>query len=233
MLACVALFASLAVWQYHRAQERAARLADYAAARRGPPRKLTGDANVAALPRYAHVAALGYYRGNRQVILIERPRPHGQGIGAEVLTPLSLPDGRLLLVNRGWVRADAEGRTAVNLAPPPGTVRVSGHLADLAHAGLQLNGNGGKPGHWPKRLLYPNWSDLDALYGPGLVHRVLWLSPQAPGGYDRDWEFRPARGPDENYGYMAQWVGLAATVFIVWLVLTVRATRRGRGERKQ
>lgn len=232
MLGGMALFARLALWQYHRGQERAAVAADYAAASRGPARPLP-QAGAAALPRYAYVTARGRYLAQRQVVLIERPRPHGEAIGAEVLTPLRLDDGRLLLVNRGWVPADADGHTQASLAAPAGPVEVSGHLADLSRAGVRLRGPKSMGGSWPRHLLYPDWRDLDALYGPGLIHRVLWLSPQAPGGYARAWDYLPARGPLENYGYMAQWIGLAATVFIVWLALTLRAVRRARGDERR
>ena len=232
MLAVVALFARLALWQYHRAQERTVLLQAYAAARRGRPRALPVS-GVAKLPPYAHVFVRGQYDGRRQIVFIERPQPDGPAIGADVATPLRMPGGRILLVNRGWVPAGPRGHTKAALAPPAGTVRVSGYLADLSRAGVQLEGRESVKGQWPRYLLYPRWKDLDALYGTGLQHRILWLAPNEPGGYDRAWRFRPAHGPDENYGYMAQWIGLAATVFIVWLILTLRALRRSHGESRR
>ena len=229
MLAVVALFGRLALWQYHRAQERTVLLRAYAAARQGAALPLPA-AGVARLPPYAHVFARGQYDGSRQIVLIERPQPAGPAVGADVVTPLRMPGGRILLVNRGWVPAGPQGHTRAALAPPAGTVQVSGYLGDLSRAGVRLGGRSGASGRWPRYLLYPRWKDLDALYGPGLQHRILWLAPSEPGGYDRAWRFRPAHGPDENYGYMAQWIGLAATVFIVWLILTLRALRRSHGE---
>ena len=232
MVAVVALFARLALWQYHRAQERTLLLQSYAAARGGGARQLPAK-GVAGLPPYAHVFARGQYDGRRQIVFIERPQPNGPAVGADVVTPLRLPGGRILLVNRGWVPASPQGHVRVSLAPPAGTVRVTGYLADLSRAGVQLGGRKSMQGQWPRYLLYPRWKDLDALYGPGLQHRILWLAPSEPGGYDRAWRFRPAHGPDENYGYMAQWIGLAATVFIVWLVLALRSLRRSYGDNRR
>ena len=232
MVAVVALFARLALWQYHRAQERSMLLQAYAVARKGSARPLP-SAGVAELPPYAHVAAVGRYDEDRQIVFIERPQPDGPAVGADVVTPFTLSDGRVLLVNRGWVPAGPQGHTRVSLAAPAGTVRVSGYLANLSRAGVRLEGREAAKGSWPRYLLYPRWRDLEAFYGPGLLHRILWLAPDGPGGYDRHWRFRPAHGPDENYGYMAQWIGLAVTVFIVWLIMTLRALRRSHGESRQ
>jgi len=108
-------------------------------------------------------------------------------------------------------------------------VRVSGFLGSLPQPGVRLGqGSGARPGQWPRRLLYPSWADLATLYGSHLVHRLLLLSPRAEGGYDRAWRLEPAHGPQENYSYMAQWIGLAVTVFIVWLALTLRSLRKER-----
>ncbi|MGA7964327.1 MAG: SURF1 family protein [Gammaproteobacteria bacterium] len=230
MLAVVALFCRLALWQYHRGEERTAMLAALAAARHGPARSLPGT-GVDALPRFASVFGEGRYEQGRQVLMIEMPQPDGDGIGAEVLTPLRTTHGALLLVNRGWVAANPEGVTSVRLAPPTGTVRVSGYLSSLPRPGVRLGGErSAGAAQWPQRLLYPSWADLDKLYGTELLHRVLLLSPGAEGGYDRAWRLAPAHGPQENYSYMVQWIGLAVTVFIVWLVLTLRALH---GERKR
>lgn len=228
MLAVVALFCRLALWQYHRGEERTAVLAALAAARHGPARSLPAT-GVDALPRFASVFGKGRYEQGRQVLMIEMPQPDGDGIGAEVLTPLRTSHGALLLVNRGWVAANPEGFTSIRLAPPAGTVRVSGYLSSLPRPGVRL-GSERSAGttQWPQRLLYPSWADLDKLYGTQLLHRVLLLSPSAVGGYDRAWRLAPAHGPQENFSYMVQWIGLALTVFIVWLVLTLRALHGGR-----
>jgi len=228
MLIVVALFGRLALWQYHRAQERTALLAALTAARHGPARPLPA-AGVEDLPRFARVVAEGRYGRGQQVLMIEMPQPDGDAIGAEVLTPLHIAGGRVLLVNRGWIPAGPDGQTKVRLAPPPGTIRAAGLLDSLPRPGVRLGrGDGSGVGQWPRPLLYPDWAELDKLYGPGLIRRVLLLAPAAQGGYDRAWRLEPAHGPQENYSYMVQWVGLALTVFIVWLALSVRAYRRER-----
>ena len=56
---------------------------------------------------------------------------------------------------------------------------------------------------------------------------VLRLDPALPLGYERDLELLPnTLTPDRHRGYALQWYGLAATVLVIALLLTVRALRR-------
>ncbi len=225
MVGVIMVFCRLALWQYHRAHEREALLTAVRAAAEAPATVLTA-AKAHTLPRFARVYMNGRYDDSHQVLLQEMPQPEGPGTGVEVLTPFRLDSGGTVLVNRGWTAADAQGHTQSDLSAPSGSIRITGHLGQLPVPGLRLGRSGSKPGKWPQRLLYPRWESLERLYGNTLVRRVLLLSAASRGGYDRDWRLRPEHGPQENYGYMVQWLGLAGTVFIVWLILTVRAARR-------
>ncbi|MGH8161668.1 MAG: SURF1 family protein [Gammaproteobacteria bacterium] len=227
MVAFVIACAWLAAWQYRRAHERAARIAAVETARKAPPAKLD-PARLAALPRYTHVYADGHYQGGRQSLLMEMTRPRSDRVGAEILTPLVLPSGKLLLVNRGWVYVDGEGRVVANLAAPAGTVRAAGFLAPLPRPGLHLGGNPTRMKIWPARLLFPGWAELDRLYGPRLLHRQLLLEPGAPGGFYRGWQMRPGHSPAQNYSYMAQWSVFALIALGLWLWFIPRRLRRAR-----
>lgn len=225
----VALFVRLAVWQYHRAQEREAQIRDAAAARHEPAAALS-VAGAAGLPRFSRVYAEGRYDAAHQVLLSEMPQPDGDGTGYEVLTPLVLPGGTPLLVDRGWIPQGETGEPRADLAAPAGTVRATGYLADLPAPGLRLGSDRAGPAGWPARLLYPRWSDLQQLYGTVLVRRLLLLEPDAQGGYDRAWQLRPEHGPGENYSYMVQWLGFAVTLIVIWFVLAFRSGRTRTGD---
>jgi cytochrome oxidase assembly protein ShyY1 len=65
--------------------------------------------------------AVGTYLSDEQVLIVNRSQ--GGRAGDNVLTPLLLDDGRILLVNRGFVPL------ATDVPPPPaGTVAVEGRL---------------------------------------------------------------------------------------------------------
>lgn len=82
---------------------------------------LTGSAE------WTHVTARGTYAAEGQLLV--RNRPQQRVYGYEVLVPLVLEDGRVLMVDRGWVR---NARTAAELPdvppPPRGQVEVTGWL---------------------------------------------------------------------------------------------------------
>ncbi|MGH8426905.1 MAG: SURF1 family protein [Gammaproteobacteria bacterium] len=229
MVLVVALFIRLAVWQYQRAQEREAQTVAVAAAIRAPATRLA-PAAIGALPLFAHVYVEGHYASGRQILLKEMPQPDGDQIGYVVLTPFVLNSGALVLIERGWIPMNEDRSLQTDLAAPSGPLRVTGYLGLLPSPGLRLGTNPERPG-WPKRLLYPDWPELADLYGPGLVHQVIFLGTGEAGSYERSWQLRPEYGPQENYGYMAQWIALAVAVFVVWLVLRLRAVRRRGGTR--
>ena len=84
------------------------------------------------------VSATGRYDVTHQKLV--RNRPHQGSTGFHVLTPLVMPDGTAVLVNRGWVQA---GRTAAAPdevpAPPSGEVQVTGRLR-AAESGARRSG---------------------------------------------------------------------------------------------
>jgi surfeit locus 1 family protein len=224
MVGFVIACAFLARWQYHRAHERAARIAAVTAAEHSPPSRIT-PRNLAGLSRWSHVYAEGHYDDKQQAFLKEMSKPRGSEVGYEVLTPLRLSSGALLLVNRGWVPVNEAGRVQANLAAPAGRVHAIGFLAPLPRPGLHLGGNPKHVTQWPVRLLFPNWAELERLYGPKLLHRMLYLAPDMAGGYSRHWKMTPSHGPAQNYNYMTQWIVFALIALGLWLWFGFRRLR--------
>jgi surfeit locus 1 family protein len=81
---------------------------------------------------YRPVTAVGRYRVDDTVVV--ENRTYNGASGGWALTPLDLGDGTAVLVNRGFVGFDVEGRI---VAPPPptGDVRVEGLLFPSQHRG--------------------------------------------------------------------------------------------------
>ena len=66
--------------------------------------------------------------------------------GYQVVTPLRLDDGRVVLVNRGWIAAGATRAEPPREAPPPGRVVVVGRLnATPGYFEFDHAGAGGAP----------------------------------------------------------------------------------------
>lgn len=130
-LVVVATCVRLGFWQLDRLEQRRAFNA-LVRARQAMPAEPIGrllPARGAARPddvAYRTATAEGRYDPAREVLLFGRSldgRP-----GSHVLTPLLLPDGRALVVDRGWVPLDVEEAPASRAAPPAGEVRLEGVL---------------------------------------------------------------------------------------------------------
>jgi surfeit locus 1 family protein len=133
----------LGVWQVSRLRERRAVNAVALQARSAPPVQLdaqsTGDSSLIE----RHVAAVGRYDHERQIVL--RGRGYQGSPGIEVVTPLVFEGGRTaVLVNRGFVPAPDAMTADLDSLAEPGEVKVAGvALAVPSGNGTPLERSGG------------------------------------------------------------------------------------------
>jgi cytochrome oxidase assembly protein ShyY1 len=125
----VVTMVNLALWQLRRLDERQAFNAQVAANQDAtpkpveellPPNTDTAATATGALQWYP-VTASGTYLADQAVLVVNISQDGSPGVDSVV--PLQLDDGRLLIVNRGFV---AEGDTVPD--PPEGTVSIVGRL---------------------------------------------------------------------------------------------------------
>jgi len=221
-LAGVALFHSLGLWQWHRADEK--RALQEAFARGSAEVQPLGSRSSAELPRYTQLQVSGRYDLQHQFLLDNIIRDGHAGY--EVLTPLRLPDQRTLLVNRGWVPLAGGGRSALPdiSLQAGGDVTITGRLDDLPVSGLR---EGHAPpltdAHWPKLTSFPATAELAAALQRPVEPRQLLLAADAPDGYHRDWQPASAGFPPERHvAYAIQWWTLGGLVIVLFLVLNLK-----------
>jgi surfeit locus 1 family protein len=225
-LAGTLLFIQLGRWQLHRAEYKRA----LAAAFVSDAGRITalGSRPLTELPRYARVQVEGLYDPAHQFLLDNMTRD-GR-VGYEVLTPLTLADGRALLVNRGWLPLPAEGRARlpdVSFVALPDVI-ATGKIDELPVTGLAMGRappDGGT--NWPKRTSFPDSAQLGAALGRPIEARQLLLDADQPQGYRRDWKPGSAGfGPERHLAYAIQWWGLAALTMVLLIVLNLKARQR-------
>jgi len=222
-VAAVAVFVAAGQWQGRRMHEKETLRAQLDAAAAQPPLQLStlgADADWEAL-RYRNVVLSGTYDARRQVLVDNRV--HEGRAGYHVVTPLALPDGRTILVNRGWTPQGAS-RAAPPAAPPPaGTVTVVGRIATPATGFVEL-GSAAPAGNV--------WQNLDPARftaATGLtVLPVIVEATRAPvpdDGLVRDWP-PPDFGIEKHRIYMVQWYAFAALALVLWIVVPLRSRAR-------
>jgi len=224
----VVMFLELGVWQWHRAAEKRAMAAAFALGSAGPAEPL-GGRSAAQLARYTQLRVTGRYDAAHQFLLDNMS--FGGRTGYEVLTPLRLEDGRLLLVNRGWIELPAGRRDRapdidIAVTAPTGRaapVDIMGRLDTLPVTGLALGRAAPtRDGLWPKRTSFPTMDELEAALGQKLEARQLLLSPDAPDGYGREWHSAAAGfGPERHVAYAIQWWGFAALCLFLFVFMNL------------
>ncbi len=235
---------SLGFWQLRRADAKQA-LIDRLHEGASTTQTVSAN-NVDALPLLQQVTARGRYDGAHQILLdnmwstknaMVDGKPVGVKPGVNVLTPLVLDDGHILLVNRGWqpfgrTRADLP---SVNVDGQSRSVR--GLIGGIPEPGLRIRNASDGSTAWPRLLNYPTPAELKALYGEQFLARILLLDGAEPDGFERDWTTRynfGDFGPDRHVGYAVQWFGLSFALLIIYIVvsfrpLTLPSPSRGEG----
>jgi len=235
VLAIVVAFVNLGLWQLQRLDERREGNAQLAARLAEDPVDVAalvpeGSADGAAVED-RRVTATGTYRPD-EVVLI-RGRSLDDAPGSWVVVPLELADGRVVAVNRGWIRND--GRfTAVpaeHRAVPEGQVTVEG----LLHASQERGTLGATdpPEGRLESLARVDLARLDEQVEGDLLPVWVQLTAAEPGA--------PATSPqlldlpdvgDEgpHLSYAVQW-GIFTVIAVVGYPMILRRAARERGQR--
>lgn len=212
-----ALFIRLGFWQWDRGNTRQAEWNAFThGADKAVPLDLRGMADVA---RFQRVILAGQYDPAHQFLLDNRT--HNGNPGYEVLTPLNRPDGRVVLVDRGWVAFTGSRQKLPDVSlESQGPVTLMGRSDDLPAAGLAA-GRAAPPvdGGWPKVTSYPTIGELSTAFGQPVEPRILLLDAREPNGYVRDWH-PPGMQPVRHWSYAIQWWAFAVVVIIFWAVVS-------------
>ncbi len=213
---------TLGRWQLRRLDERRA-LNRTIAVRQGQP-VLNLPAEIPDAVGYRRAVAEGAYDGRRQVLLDGRSL--GGRPGSHVLAPLRFPDGNAVVVDRGWIPEGIDDPLARNLAPPDGTVRVTGILVPSERRGRF----GARD---PERGALTHLVRLDVQrLGRQLPYPVapvaLVLQTQEPASSPVPVPASlPQRSEGPHLAYAVQWFLFAAVAAVGYAVVV----RRSRGDR--
>lgn len=220
------LFAGLGSWQLRRAAEKGDLIAALDRAETDGAVTLPADPGRLAEFAYQRVRLTGRLDGAHQFLLDNRI--HEGRPGFDVLVPLTRGNGDTILVDRGWVPADAHRRPDRPIAlQRSGEVRVQGLLWRPEPA-IPL-GSAVSPGaeDWPRLVTRIDYDALGEALGTPLVPAVIRLDPSIPWALTAR-PLRPRFGPMRHVGYAVQWFALAITVVVIAGVLLHRRRRHDR-----
>lgn len=213
------VLASLGFWQLDRAAEKERLQAGFAAQMAAAAPRLDSAQLAAAPEKFLKVAVRGKLVEGEQQFLLDNRVHRGQA-GYEVLVPLLLEDGGVLLLNRGWLPVGASRAVKPAVATAGEWIEVEG-IAALPPARFSL-GDALTPGDsWPRVLQYEDFDAMGELLGRTMVPRVLQPSATGPWSFEPIW--KPVeKGPEQNYGYALQWFALCAALALIVLFVCLK-----------
>jgi surfeit locus 1 family protein len=208
-------FVGLGVWQMERLQWKQDLIARVDARIHtepvAPPQAATVD------DEYRRIRISGTYMADADTLTQAVTK---LGPGFWVMTPLKSADGRVILVNRGFIPQDLKDKTAY--AAPSGLVDVTGLLRLTEPKGGFLRENDPKAGRWFSR-------DVEE------IARARGLSVTAPYFIDADAASSPDRYPvggltivafpNSHLQYALTWFAMAALTIIGGIIVARRGDR--------
>jgi surfeit locus 1 family protein len=218
----------LGFWQLERLQERRARNAAVRAAQAERPVALDAAtfAAASANPRafeWRPVEAAGTFHHAGDLLLRSRGREGRPGV--HLVSPLVLADGRVVMVNRGWLPAPDAATADADAFRTSGPVRIAGVLRPIeasADRGLPAAGRADGDSSWRRIDLAVARDRSPGAVLPLYLQRLPSPadSPDPPLA-----EPLPELSQGNHLSYAVQWFSFAA-IAVVGLVILVRRRQR-------
>lgn len=225
-LVLVVTMVELGFWQLHRLQDRRAfnaEVTERAAMPVSPYADVVTPGTEPGDVQWRRVVATGTYLPDEQLIEVNRSQDGAAGVN--VVTPLRLDDGTVLMVNRGF--APSPDMTNADAPPAPsGTVEIEGRLrvSDKRSFGEFTEPAG--------ELTQIRRIDLERL-APQLPTPLAPVYADLVASKPADSGLTPVPDPELSEGphlsYMLQWWFFSLCVVVGWVL----AVRRSVGQRRR
>lgn len=216
---------SLALWQYGRAEIKQEQQESFSQQDSRKAQVLQRDLADSTAPEfYRRVFVRGRF-ADRHLLLDNRTYRGRAGYEVYSLF-LAEEDAICILVNRGWVPADANRQTlpATAISGLPTVIR--GLLAAPPRPGLLLGDTGYREFLWPTVVQWLDVASLAELTDLPLFPMVLLLDKDNPGGFVREWRAYSGISPERHRGYALQWFSLALAVAVIYVVVNLKRTTK-------
>jgi surfeit locus 1 family protein len=207
---CIPVLVTLGTWQLDRLAWKTALIDELRTRQNEAPLSLPPTANLDPSWTHRRVAVRAALQDTPALRFGVVAR--GNEAGHLVLQVARLPDGRHLVINRGW-RSD---RASEPLATPTGFVPVQGVVRWIADSapGMFTPANDPAGNRW-------YWYDLEALettFGQNVLPVVLEVT-EGPGGPGAPLPQPVVIDlPNNHLGYALTWFGLALSLGVIYLV---------------
>lgn len=212
----ISLFIRLGFWQIQRSDEKAKMIAAEESLAKQEPVQW-GEGLI--LPKqYQRVKVKGAYLPN--IFLLDNQH-HQHQFGYDVISPLQLSNGAVVLVNRGWVPGDSTRRSFPETQIPDGTTNLQGSAYFPGKNQWVLG-----PGIEKKERGIIILELLDTNLVSQLLQKkvypfIIRLDKQDAYGFVREWAI-VSMPPQRHLAYALQWFAMALVILIIFVALNLK-----------
>lgn len=216
VMLCMSLFVRLGFWQLERAHEKKnmlhkeSRLAQQDA-------KIWSVGNKLPL-QYQKIKVQGSFLS--QVFFLDNQHYQHQ-FGYNVLSPLLLHDGSIVMVDRGWIKGDNNRNNLPSTRIPKGILPIHGSAYYPSKKQWVLGAEIEKQTNqvWVLELL--NTKLLSHVLQKKVYPFIIRLEKHEKYGYVREWTI-VSMPPERHFAYALQWFVMALVIFIIFIALNVK-----------
>lgn len=208
--ALVAVMLGLGTWQVQRLQWKTALIAEREARLNADPVPLPADLDDPDAYNFRPVTVTGRFLHAQELYLAGRNKGRRPGYG--IVTPLERPDGRVVLIDRGWVPLDLKDPATRAAGQVEGTVTITGIARLPQSAGWLMPDHEASENFW----FTIDLEAMGAFIGrdPAPVY-VQAFAPANPGGYPVGERARVDL-PNDHLQYAITWYSLAVILLVIY-----------------
>ncbi|WP_018577084.1 SURF1 family protein [Legionella shakespearei] len=212
----IALFTRLGFWQIQRADEKATMLAaEETRARQAPV--FWNETKQLPL-QYQRLKVEGVYL--KEVFLLDNQH-HQHQFGYDVLSPLQLADGTVLIVDRGWVPGDNSRQSFPEIQIPPGTIKIQGSSYFPSKNQWLLGEGIEEKQHGIKIIEALDTNLLSQILQKKVYPFIIRMDKQDAYGFVREWAI-VSMPPQRHLAYALQWFAMAFVILIIFVALNLK-----------
>lgn len=212
----IALFMRLGFWQIQRANQKKQMLvAEQSLAKQEPIRWTGGE----ALPiQYQRIRIKGYYLP--EVFLLDNQHQQHQ-FGYDILSPVVLGDGAIIMVDRGWVLGDNSRRLFPKVDTPEQLIEIQGKVYFPNKNQWVLGENLEKKSAKLTIVEILDTKIFSQILQKKVYPFIIRLDKQQSHGFIREWP-TVSMPPDRHLAYALQWFAMALVIFIIFVALNLK-----------
>ncbi len=217
---------NLGFWQLDRAEEKKQLLAFYEKQSALAPIPLINLISNSQA-KYQNVTVTGKYDTDHYWLLDNQPR--GGKVGYEIIMPFKFTDSsgntKTLLINRGWVSADADRRVLPIINTPENSVSIEGYLYPLQVNAVIKHSQNDLKVEWPKRVLQLDNEAASKALSEIVEPLMLRIDEESTGAFITQWPVINTQ-PEKHHGYAVQWFSMGFALLLLYLWVLFRTKKQ-------